>query len=205
MSTPRKTIVEICRRLYERRYIAGRDGNVSVRIGDRILITPTGVNKGYLTEDMLVETDMDGRPVGGGRPSGEIFLHKAVYAHHPDALAVVHAHPPDAVALTLAGLSMEEPVIPRIVAALGPIPTVPYATPQTDDLAAVLIPYLERGACALLLDKHGAVTTGADAYEAYDRLDMLEHAAGIVWRAKALAGDLVPYIDEAEINRLRGG
>lgn len=201
----KQSIVEICKRLYDRAYIAGRDGNVSIRIGDRILITPTGVNKGFLTEDMIVETDLEGNPIGGGKPSGEIFLHKAVYKHHPNASAVVHAHPPRCVSLTLAGITLEEPIIPRIVAALGPVPTVPYATPQTDELAQVLIPYLEAGHIALLMDRHGSVTTGADVYEAFDRIDMLEHAATIVWHAKSLASDLVPQIRDEEVRRLRGG
>ena len=202
---PAAAIVEVCRRLYQRGYIAGRDGNVSMRRGDTIIITPTTVNKGYLTEDMIVETDLEGNPRGAGVPSGEIFLHRAVYKHHPDALAVVHAHPPNAVALTLAGLSMEEPVIPRIVAALGLIPTVPYATPQTDDLAKVLRPFLEQGTRAMLLDRHGSVTTGSDVFEAFDRLDMLEHAAGIIMRAKGVTeGGRLPRLDDEEIRRLRG-
>ena len=200
----RKAIVEICKRLYDRAYIAGRDGNVSIRVGDTILITPTGVNKGFITEDMIVETDLDGNPRSAGKPSGEIFLHKAVYKYHPDASAVVHAHPPHCVSLTLAGITLEEPIIPRIVAALGPVPTVPYATPQTDELAQVLIPYLEAGHLALLMDRHGSVTVGSDVFEAFDRIDSLEHAATIVWRAKSLAQELVPQIRADEVRRLRG-
>lgn len=203
MTSARADIVEVCRRLYARNYIAGRDGNVSIRQGDRILITPTGVNKGYLSEADLVETDLEGRPIGSGQPSGEIYLHRAVYRHHPSAAAVVHAHPPRCVALTLAGMTLEEPVIPRIVAAIGGVPTVPYATPQTPELAEALLPFLEAGHPALLLDKHGSITVGAEVFEAFDRLDMIEHAATIVWHAKALADPGVPRIPPEEIARLR--
>jgi L-fuculose-phosphate aldolase len=190
--------------LYQRGLVAGRDGNVSQRIGsDRILITPTGVNKGYLSEDLLVETDLDGTPVRGGTPSGEIFLHKAVYRHHPEARAVVHAHPPVCVALTLAGHTMEEPLIPRIIATLGAVATVPYATPQTPELAELLVPYLSQGPRALLLDRHGSITMGQNVLEAYDYLDSLEHAARIVAQARTLSPAGLPRLDTDEIRRLK--
>src|SRR6476646_9359112 len=131
----RVELVAVCRRAYERGMISGTDGNISGRLSmTRLLVTPAGVNKGYLQPEDLVETDLEGKAVRGGRPSTEVLLHTAVYRVRPDAWGVVHAHPPSCVALTLTKIGMDAPVIPEIVGALGRVPTAPYATPGTTDL-----------------------------------------------------------------------
>ena len=200
----RKDIVAVCARLYERKLIAGLEGNVSIRLGtDRILITPAGVNKGFLKEDMLVETDLAGQVIGTGVPSGEIHIHKAVYQHQSSARAVVHAHPTHCVALSLAGISLEEPIIPELVATMGSIPTVPYATPQSEALAKVIAASLRKDIKALILERHGSITMGDNVFEAFDRLDMIEHAACIIWKAKTLSDAPIPRLSSEEIQRLK--
>src|SRR5947207_13083726 len=97
-SSLRADIVEVGRRMYARGYVASNDGNISVRLGsDRLLMTPASVSKGFMTPDMMVITDLDGRYISGppGRkPSSEILMHLVAYKHRPDVQAVVHAHPP---------------------------------------------------------------------------------------------------------------
>ena len=92
----RETIVEVGRRLYARGYTASNDGNISTRLDDRrLLMTPKSVCKGFMTVDMMVITDLDGKKLAGDRdPSSEMQMHLEVYRQRPDAGAVVHAHPP---------------------------------------------------------------------------------------------------------------
>lgn len=197
----RRELVEICRRAYQRGMISGTDGNLSARLSeDRVLVTPAGANKGYLEPGDLVEVDLDGRAVAGGRPSTEVLLHTAVYRHRPDAGGVVHAHPPSCVALTLAKIGMDAPVIPEIVGALGAVPTAPYATPGTPDLPKSFIPLLD-GHDAILLERHGSLTLAATLTDAMNRLEMIEHAATILVRAHSIG--LVTPMTDAEARALR--
>ncbi len=200
-SALRRELVAVCRRAYERGMISGTDGNISGRLtADRLLVTPAGVNKGYLEPGDLVECDLDGRAVIGGRPSTEVLLHTAVYRNRADAMGVVHAHPPSCVALTLVKIGMDEPVIPEIVGALGRVPTAPYATPGTPDLPNSFVPLLSHD--AILLERHGSVTIGSSPSQALDRLEMIEHAATILIRAHSVG--LVVPMSPAEVKKLRG-
>ena len=94
----RADIVEVGRRMYARGYTASNDGNISVRLeGNRLLMTPKNVCKGFMTPDMMCVTDLDGRKLQGDRdPSSEMLMHLEVYRQRPDVKAVVHAHPPTA-------------------------------------------------------------------------------------------------------------
>lgn len=186
----RQHLVEICRRLYEKDLIAAGDGNVSCRLDEeRVLVTPSGCHKGFLRPDDLVITDVHGQRIlrksGALRPSSEFLMHEACYLERPDIRAVVHAHPPVSVALALAGLSLSECVLSETCLLLGPILTVPYSTPTTDEVPRVLRPYLGQ-ANALILDRHGALTLGRDLNEAWHRMEALEHAAKILHAAYAL-------------------
>lgn len=199
----RRELVAVCRRAYERGMISGTDGNISGRLSaDRILVTPAGVNKGYLEPGDLVECDLDGKPVIGGRPSTEVLLHTAVYRVRPDAWGVVHAHPPSCVALTLVKIGMDDPVIPEIVGALGKVPTAPYGTPGTVELPASFVPLLD-GHDAILLERHGSVTLGDGPSQALDRLEMIEHAATILIRAHSVG--LVTPMTPEQVKKLRPG
>ena len=183
----RALVVRVGQWMHARGWIAAGDGNVSVRLGvDRVLITPTGKHKGWLTEDDLLLVDQSGDIVRGrGQPSGELAMHLALYARRPDVGAVVHAHPPACIALTLAGISMEEPVLPELVLDLGPVATAPYATPTTAQVPEAVAPWL--GTCrALLLDRHGSLTCGVTLLQAYERLERLEHGAEVLLRAHSL-------------------
>jgi len=200
----RRQCARVCRLMYERGHVVGTDGNASVRLGRRrLLVTPTGAHKGLLEPADLVRTDLSGRPVPGerGRPSGEIALHVRVYDERPDVAAIVHAHPAAAVACSLAGVDLGQPVVPESVLALGGVPTVPYATPTTDDLARAAAPYLREGH-GLLLARHGTLTTGPDLTTAFCRLETLEHTARIVCLARLL-GPVQPLAPD-EVERLQG-
>ena len=132
----RADIVEIGRRLHERGYVASNDGNISVRLeGERLLTTPTGVSKGFMTPDMMVTTDMSGQKLAGDRnPSSEILMHLAVYENRPEIVAVVHAHPPTSTGFAAAGVPLDKAVLAEVVTTLGSIPIADYGTPSTNEL-----------------------------------------------------------------------
>ena len=198
----RADVVEICRRMYARGYIAGTDGNVSVRLGrDRVLATPAGSAKAYLQEADLVITDLDGRVLGGatGRPSSELLVHLAAYRERDDVNAVVHAHPPAAVAHSLAGVSLADTIVPETTLTLGAVATVPYDAPGTVDLAARVQEAL-RCYDVLVMARHGSVSLGGDLFQAYYRLESLEHTARTLILARSL-GRVEP-LPPAEVERL---
>lgn len=189
-------ICEIGRRMHARNLIAGADGNLSSRLGeDTFLVTRSGVSKGYLTPADIVVADAQGAKLEGeGKVSSEFYTHLAAYEERPEAQAVVHAHPPVATALTLAGVSLTEPVLPEIVMNMGGIPTCPYATPGTREGAASIRDYI-RQCDTVLLDRHGALTIGDSLLDAYHKLERLEHAALMLWHARCL-GPVAPLTQE---------
>ena len=130
-SSLRADVVEIGRRLYARAYVASNDGNISVRLdGGRLLTTPKSVSKGFMTSDMMVVTDLEGRKLAGARaPSSELLMHLEVYRHRPDVNAVVHAHPPLATGFAVAGIPLDRAVLAEVVTTLGSIRIAEYGTP----------------------------------------------------------------------------
>jgi L-fuculose-phosphate aldolase len=194
----RAAIVATGRRLYERRILASIEGNMSVRMGgDRILATPSGVNKGFMSEDDLVVTDLDGNPEGGGRPSSEMLMHLAIYRERDDLNAVVHAHPRVATGYAVAGRQLPAAVLAEIVTTLGCIPIAPYGTPSTLELAdAVRGPI--RTYDALLLANHGALTAGTSLEQAEERMYQLEHFAEVSLVSELLGGPQTFSAEEVE-------
>ncbi|MDI6854590.1 MAG: class II aldolase/adducin family protein [Deltaproteobacteria bacterium] len=184
--TLRENLVRVCRMLHHKNLIAAMDGNVSVKCGDGLLTTPSGVNKGFLEEDHLILVDWNGRVVeGGGQPTSEMAMHLAVYRLRPEVEAVVHAHPPVATAFSIAGISLEDFVLPEVVMTMGVIPTVSYATPTTAEVPESIRTLVLKHD-ALILERHGALTVGRDLMEAYNKMEKLEHAALIIFSALQL-------------------
>lgn len=187
----RRQIARTCRALHEKGLVAAFDGNVSGRLpsGD-LIVTPTGVSKGDVTEEKLLLCSPEGKRIrGAGQVSSEVQLHLTAYRVRKDVRAVVHAHPPFASAFTFAGVErlLLEPVLPEVVARLGSIPTAPYATPGSKEVSEAVAPLLASHD-AVLLGQHGAVTVGADPWTAYLFMEKLEHAATIIKAAHELAG-----------------
>src|SRR4029077_6591013 len=171
--------------MYERGYIVAGEGNLSVRLdADRILTTPTCINKGMMTPSDLVVMDMEGRHLQGDRKiSSEAGMHLLYYRMRSDVQAVCHGHPATATGFAVAGQGLDQALLPEVVVSLGKIPLVRYATPGTPDLSAVLEPYVPHYD-ALLLANHGAVTCGPDLQTAFFRMATLEHFAKIAFTAK---------------------
>lgn len=185
----RKDLVEVGRRIWQRGYVAANDGNLSARLADgRILITPTGRSKGFLSPDDLVVVDSRGRKVSGAlEATSELPMHLFAYQARPDVCAVVHAHPPRATGFAVAGVHLAQCVLPEVIATLGGVPLTEYATPSTPEVPASLEEYI-RDYNAILLRSHGALTLGDDIYQAYFRMETVEHFAEITLTARALGG-----------------
>ena len=202
----REAVCRVGKLLYDRGYVAANDGNISVKVGeDRLLITPSGVSKGRMTPEMLLVTDLDGTVVEGNRhPSSEGKMHLEVYRGRPDVNAVVHAHPPVSTAFAVCRRGLETPYLSELVAGLGQVqvPCTPsFAMLSTREVPESVRPYLADHN-ALLLANHGALAWGGDLWEAFDRLETVEHTAKIVLNAQLLGGG-VPLTEE-EVARLQG-
>lgn len=183
----RQDIVEVCRRMYARGYISGSDGNVSIRLGpDRLLSTPSGINKGFLSPRDLIVTDMAGKKLQGDlKPTGELYLHLEAYKRRPDIGAVVHAHPPITIAFSIAGQKLPQCILPEIVMIFGSIPMAAYATPCTEEGPRAIADLI--GDCdALIIERHGTLTVGDTVFTAYDRLEKIEHSAEVSAAARML-------------------
>jgi L-fuculose-phosphate aldolase len=181
----RQEICVVGRWMYERGYIVACEGNLSVRLDDgSILNTPTCMNKGSLTPDDLVVTDLNGRQLSGNRKaSSELAMHLLFYRMRPDVNAICHAHPPTATGFAVAGRALDQALLPEVIIGLGQIPLVHYGTPGTPELSASLEPFVPHYD-AMLLANHGAVTCGPDLLTSFFRMETIEHCAKITLAAE---------------------
>jgi L-fuculose-phosphate aldolase len=199
-------LVATARRTVADGLVVGTSGNVSVRVGETVLVTPTGVPYDRLTPGDAVGVGLDGRQVLGTlRPTSELPMHLALY-RTTGARAVVHTHAVHATAVST--LVPELPLIHYMAAALGgPVRVAPYAAYGTPELAENMLRALDhRSAC--LLRNHGTVAYGDTLDQAYDRTAQLEWMCR-VWLTASSAPPLTPHLltdaQLAEVTeRLRG-
>ncbi len=147
-----------------------------------------------MTPDQLIIVNLDGERVDNPtpanahlRPTSEITMHLECYRQREDVNGVVHAHPPTAVALTIAGYDFGQCLIPEMVVTLGIIPTTPYATPSSTDNRDAIHRLIQEHD-AIMLAYHGSLTVAQSVWEAYLRLESLEHAAKILYAVQQLGG-----------------
>ena len=184
----RRQIIEVGRRMYEKNFVAANDGNISCRVSeDTIWTTPTGVSKGFMTEDMLVKMRMDGTVLCPGKsgPSSEVKMHIRIYQENPCAQAVCHAHPPLSTSFAIAGLALDQAIYPEALVNLGVVPCVHYELPGSQGIPDSVAPYA-KDYNAVLLGNHGPVTWGRDLTEAWYRLEAVEHYAMITLYTRML-------------------
>ncbi|MBI4546507.1 MAG: class II aldolase/adducin family protein [Ignavibacteriae bacterium] len=195
-------LIDICHRLYSKGFVTATDGNVSARLGNgNFLTTRTAINKGMVTAEDLVEVDKEGKPITSHlTPSTELGMHLYIYSQRPDVNAVVHAHPPYATGFATARQPLTECLFPEVIVGLGAIPLAEYSTPSTEEVARSLKPYVKK-ADAILLANHGVVTYGKDLYDAYFKMEKVEHAAHITFVARMLGGERL--LSPEDIEKLR--
>ncbi|NIF78597.1 aldolase [Paraburkholderia sp. Cy-641] len=166
--------------LYQRGYTVGTAGNISARLDDGWLITPTDACLGRLDPADIAKVDVDGRAVSGGKPSKTLALHQGIYARNREARGIVHTHSTHLVALTLAGVWSETDVLPPItpyyVMKVGHVPLIRYRRPGDPHVAAQ-IAALADSVRAVLLDRLGPVVWERSVAHASYALEELEETA----------------------------
>ena len=195
-------ILEIGRRMYARNYVAANDGNITCKVSPTALwTTPTGVSKGYMTEEMLIKVDLDGHILQGTQtPSSELKMHLRVYWENPDLTACVHAHPPAATAFAIAGIALDRPILPEAIVQLGVVPVAPYAEPGTQEVPDSIAPYC-RTHNGVLLANHGALTWGTSPMQAYMRMESLEYYALLTMYTGSIIGQ-ANELSREQVDRL---
>jgi L-fuculose-phosphate aldolase len=183
--------------------VAANDGNISVRMSDdRVLCTPTGVSKGFLSEDMLAICDMDGTQVAGSmKISSEVRMHLEVYKMRSDINAVVHAHPPTATGFAVAGIELTQCILPEVILGLGGIPLAQYGTPGGPEIVEPMKPLIEEYD-AILMANHGVVTMGKHVMDAHFKMETVEHFAKIALAAHQLGA--VNTLERKQVDDLIG-
>jgi Ribulose-5-phosphate 4-epimerase and related epimerases and aldolases len=186
MSDTTRLLLEFCRRAHDKNFVSGSGGNISVRDGDDILITPTGRNLGLLTEQDIVRMRPDGSVVGGGKPSQEWRMHCLCYARR-DVESVVHVHSVHVSAVSCMELDpvCAMPVYtPGYSVRVGKLPVVPYYRPGSEDLAAAVAPIIAGtpsfpGRNSVLLANHGMLSVGPSLEKAFNLTEEIEENAQI--------------------------
>jgi L-fuculose-phosphate aldolase len=195
----REDIIRIGQLLFEKGWVASNDGNITIRLnGDRILATPTGMSKGMMHADDLIVLDRRGNKISGVRErTTEINMHLTIYDLRPDVRAVVHAHPPVSTGFATAGRPLNLALLPEVVISFGCVPIAEYGLPGTSELTAPMRPLIPKHN-ALLMANHGVVAYGEDVFQAYFRMETVEHSARIQFVAEMLGGPNVLPRKEVE-------
>ena len=199
-----KDIAATAQSLFHRGYSYGTAGNISVRIGDRVLITPTGSSFGSLQADHLALTDMSGQVRGPNKPSKELPFHLAAYVARADVFAVVHLHSTHAVAFScirdLDARNALPPLTPYFVMKCGKLPVAPYHRPGSPSLAAEVM-RLAPDHDVLLMANHGSLALGATLFDAASSAEELEEQCKIYFLLQG-RGRPLTAADVAELSAI---
>ena len=196
----RGALIELAQRMLAIGLASGTSGNISARLGDRVLVTPSGVPYDDLTEDAIVALDLAGRPARPGlKPSVDAPIHCAVYRARPDLGGFVHTHSPHAVAFSIVG----EPIPPLQIEAagyLGGAIRVMEYLPPADPNVAERVPEALGGDRAILLPNHGVYAVGETVDAAFVAAQIVEESARVAWLARSLGTPR--QLPQTEIDRL---
>jgi ribulose-5-phosphate 4-epimerase/fuculose-1-phosphate aldolase len=197
-------LVERGRSLYDRGYAHGSSGNLSARLDDGILITPTGSSLGRLDPATISKVDNNGAHRSGDPPSKEAFLHLSMFAERPSARGIVHLHCTCAVAISCLVHKDASDVLPPLTAyyvmRVGKLPLIPYFRPG-DQALAQAVREKARTHRAVLLANHGPVVSGKSLDEAVDNAEELEATAKLVLTLGEREASLLDAADIAELEK----
>lgn len=187
------------RSLFERGLTSGSSGNISVRLGDRIIATPTNSCLGFLDAERLSVVSLAGDHLGGDAPTKELPLHLAFYRARADRGAVVHLHSSHATALSCLRDTAPEnaipPITPYVVMRAGAVPVVPYRRPGSPEAGKVVARVAGRSG-AVLIANHGPVAADKDLDSAVFAIEEIEEAARLILLTRGLD---VRLLDEAAV------
>ena len=179
-NSERDSICRLAKSLFDRGLTIGSSGNISVRLADGWLMTPTGSSMGNLDPNEISKLDLNGKLISGKSPTKESFLHIAMYDERPDSGAVVHLHSTHSVAVScLAGIDKKNvlpPITAYYVMKIGKLPLVPYFPPGDINLAKA-VKEMASNHHAVLLANHGPVVAGKTLEDAVYAIEELEETA----------------------------
>ncbi|TCI00066.1 aldolase [Roseococcus sp. SYP-B2431] len=187
----RRLLVELGASLFRRGYSVGSAGNISVRLADGYLMTPTNSSLGRLEAERISKLDREWNHVSGDRPTKEVFLHRAFLDARPEAGAVVHLHSTCATAISCLEEALIPPLTPYFVMRVGrTLPLIPYYRPG-DPAMEPAVHAAARRARAVLLANHGPVICGATLTDAVNAAEELEEAAKLALMLRGMSPRLL--------------
>lgn len=199
----REQIVEFGKSIFDRGLTAGSSGNLSVRLDDGWLLTPTNASLGRLDPAALTKLDWEGNVVSGFPPSKEAFLHRAMYNTRSGAKGIVHLHSTYSAAVScMCGLNHDScipPLTPYFVMKVGKLPLAPYHRPGDPDLAAVIEKLAVKCSCVLLAN-HGPIVSANSLEAAVNAAEELEETAKLFLLLKGIE---TRPLDETQIQDLK--
>jgi L-fuculose-phosphate aldolase len=198
----RAEIIAVGRKLWERSYVDGNGGNISVRLGSRsVLCTPTLISKRDVQPADICLCDLDGNMLAGNGPrTSELLLHLEIYKANPRARAVVHCHPPHATAFALTGTAPPIGLIPEYEIFIGPAAVAPYETPGTQAFAETVLPFIQDHN-TILLSNHGIVCWADTVTHAEWLVEILENYCKTYLIAQQI-GKPLSFIPEEKIQEI---
>jgi len=181
-------ICDIGRRLWQRGYVDGNGGNISVRVAtDLVLCTPTLVSKGFMQPADICLVDMDGvQKAGVKKRTSEMLLHLEMYKAQPAAVACVHAHPPYATGFAVAGVSPPTCMVPEMEVFCGEVPVAPYGTPGSLEMSRAVAALVGQHN-TVLMGNHGVVSWGQSVEDAYFKMEIVDAYCRIVLVARQVS------------------
>ena len=201
-TTERDSICRLAKSLFERGLTIGSSGNISVRLDDGWLMTPTGSSMGNLDPNEISKLDLDGNLISGKSPTKESFLHIAMYDERPNSGAVVHLHSTHSVAVSCLADIDKKNVLPPITAyyvmKIGKLPLVPYFPPGDINLVRA-VKEMASNHHAVLLANHGPVVTGKTLEDAVYAIEELEETARLFLLLRNME---TQYLNEKQVNTL---
>ena len=203
-SVSKEDFCHFCHLLYAGHLVTGVGGNLSVRISDKILITPSGYSLRDMEPDMVVTVDKEGRVIEGGVPTKDVEVHLGILRQRDEINVVGHVHGAFIIAASAileSGPDALPPITPGFVYLAHPLAMIPFMVPGTEDLSdATTEMFLDIGSNALLLQNHGLITVGKDFREALNIAEEIDEAARIYLltdgRAKIISGENISKIKE---------
>lgn len=218
----KELICSIGRRMSDKGYVSANDGNMSVRVSDtEVYITPTGINKGELTPDLLLKVDLNGNILenpGGMAPTSETQMHLNCYRTNNRLMSTCHTHAQHAMIWACAGISLDVAFGPEPVGTIGKVPVAPYGCPGSVELSDSIKPYTNDYKCCLLAN-HGAISWGYSPKEAWYVMEALDAYAKLCFQMyllqlqpRLLSKEQIEEVVEkchpscmTEANRMKGG
>ncbi len=201
MTDAKKDLLYWSQRTYQKGLSPATSGNISVRVGENILITPTGACLNDMAEEDLVLMDMDTNIIEGAKkPSMEKYLHICIYNQREDIKAIIHSHCPYITAFAVARKKISKPIMPEFVYNFGEIPLAPYGTPSTLKLAQETAKYFKKSN-SVLMTNHGIVVGAESLQKCFYNLETIRAYCQTYFASEILGG--AKPLTQKQINDMR--